>query len=102
MALYVAICLLAALAAVPEGGQAHARVLGIVWGVTVGLALEVAGEGIRVNGVRQGIIDTDIHASGGIPDRAAQMASGLPIPRAGRAEEVAPLVCFLLSLVSSP
>jgi NAD(P)-dependent dehydrogenase (short-subunit alcohol dehydrogenase family) len=75
----------------------YAAAKGAIDSFTVGLALEVAGEGIRVNGVRPGIIDTDIHASGGIPDRAAQMAPGLPMPRAGRADEVARAVLWLLS-----
>ena len=75
----------------------YAAAKGAVDSFTVGLALEVAGEGIRVNGVRPGIIDTEIHASGGIPDRAAQMASSLPMPRAGRAEEVARAILWLLS-----
>ena len=64
---------------------------------TVGLALEVAGEGIRVNAVRPGIIDTEIHAAGGDPDRAARMAPSLPIPRAGTADEVARAILWLLS-----
>jgi NAD(P)-dependent dehydrogenase (short-subunit alcohol dehydrogenase family) len=64
---------------------------------TIGLALEVAGEGIRVNAVRPGIIETDIHAAGGDPDRAARMAPALPIPRAGQPEEVARAILWLLS-----
>jgi NAD(P)-dependent dehydrogenase (short-subunit alcohol dehydrogenase family) len=64
---------------------------------TIGLALEVAGEGIRVNAVRPGIIETDIHAAGGDPDRAARMAPTLPIPRAGTADEVARAILWLLS-----
>jgi len=75
----------------------YAAAKGAVDSFTVGLALEVAGEGIRVNGVRPGVIDTEIHASGGIPDRAAQMAPDLPIPRAGTAEEVARAILWLLS-----
>jgi len=75
----------------------YAAAKGAVDSFTVGLALEVAGEGIRVNGVRPGVIDTEIHASGGIPDRAAQMGPGLPIPRPGTAEEVARAILWLLS-----
>ncbi len=68
---------------------------------TMGLAKEVATEGIRVNGVRPGIIDTDIHASGGEPDRAARMAVHVPMQRAGSAQEVAQAICWLLSEDSS-
>lgn len=75
----------------------YAAAKGAIDSFTVGLALELAGEGIRVNGVRPGIIDTDIHASGGAPGRAAQMAPSLPIPRAGTAEEVARAILWLLS-----
>jgi NAD(P)-dependent dehydrogenase (short-subunit alcohol dehydrogenase family) len=64
---------------------------------TVGLAREVAAEGIRVNAVRPGIIDTDIHASGGQPDRAHQSASLIPMQRPGTADEVAAAVAWLLS-----
>jgi NAD(P)-dependent dehydrogenase (short-subunit alcohol dehydrogenase family) len=64
---------------------------------TLGLAREVATEGIRVNAVRPGIIDTDIHASGGLPDRAKQVAPMVPMQRAGTAEEVAQAIVWLLS-----
>lgn len=64
---------------------------------TIGLAREVAREGIRVNGVRPGVIETDIHASGGIPDRAQAMASAIPVGRPGTAEEVADAILYLLS-----
>jgi NAD(P)-dependent dehydrogenase (short-subunit alcohol dehydrogenase family) len=64
---------------------------------TLGLAKEVAAEGIRVNAVRPGIIDTDIHASGGDPDRAVRMAAQLPMQRAGTADEVAQAIVWLLS-----
>lgn len=68
---------------------------------TLGLAKEVAAEGIRVNAVRPGIIDTDIHASGGDPTRAARMAAQLPMERAGTANEVAQAICWLLSDAAS-
>ncbi|SIQ67064.1 NAD(P)-dependent dehydrogenase, short-chain alcohol dehydrogenase family [Rhizobium sp. RU35A] len=64
---------------------------------TVGLAREVAGEGVRVNAIRPGIIDTDIHASGGLPDRARDLAPTVPMQRAGTADEVAEAVLYLLS-----
>ena len=64
---------------------------------TTGLAKEVALEGIRVNAVRPGIIETDIHASGGQPDRAWQLAPQVPMQRAGTAEEVAESIVWLLS-----
>lgn len=68
---------------------------------TLGLALEVADENIRVNSVRPGIIETDIHASGGEPDRVARIAASLPVKRAGSADEVAEAVIWLLSDKSS-
>jgi NAD(P)-dependent dehydrogenase (short-subunit alcohol dehydrogenase family) len=64
---------------------------------TLGLAREVATEGIRVNAVRPGIIDTDIHASGGIPDRIAQLRGQLPMQREGTAQEVAEAIVWLAS-----
>lgn len=64
---------------------------------TLGLAQEVAGEGVRVNGVRPGIIDTAIHASGGQPDRAWRLASTVPLARPGTADEIAAAVAWLLS-----
>ncbi|WP_449254838.1 SDR family oxidoreductase [Bosea sp. (in: a-proteobacteria)] len=64
---------------------------------TLGLAREVAAEGIRVNAVRPGIIDTEIHASGGLPDRVAQMRDQLPMKREGTAHEVALAIAWLLS-----
>ena len=64
---------------------------------TLGLAREVAAEGVRVNGVRPGIIDTDIHASGGLPDRASQLGPSAPMQRAGTADEVAAAIVWLLS-----
>jgi NAD(P)-dependent dehydrogenase (short-subunit alcohol dehydrogenase family) len=64
---------------------------------TLGLAREVASEGIRVNAVRPGIIDTDIHASGGEPERVAQMRGHLPMQREGTAMEVAEAIVWLAS-----
>ena len=68
---------------------------------TIGLAREVAAEGIRVNAVRPGIIETEIHVSGGTPDRVRQMAPLLPMQRAGTAEEVAEAIVWLLSDAAS-
>ena len=68
---------------------------------TLGLAKEVAQEGIRVNAVRPGIIDTDIHASGGQPERAWQMAPQVPMQRPGTALEVAQAIVWLLGSDSS-
>lgn len=63
---------------------------------TKGLSLEVAAEGVRVNAVRPGIIDTGIHASGGEPDRAQRLAPLVPMQRAGSADEVAAAIVWLL------
>lgn len=68
---------------------------------TIGLALEVAAEGIRVNAVRPGVIDTEIHDSTGETGRVARMASSLPMGRAGTADEVARAILWLLSDESS-
>jgi NAD(P)-dependent dehydrogenase (short-subunit alcohol dehydrogenase family) len=68
---------------------------------TVGLAQEVATEGIRVNAVRPGIIDTEIHASGGQPDRLERLKGRIPMGRGGRAEEVAAAILWLLSAEAS-
>ena len=64
---------------------------------TVGLAREVAAEGIRVNAVRPGIVDTGIHASGGQPDRVAAMRGLVPMKREGTAEEIARAILWLVS-----
>lgn len=68
---------------------------------TIGLAREVALEAIRVNAVRPGIIDTDIHASGGQPDRVERFRDLLPMKRAGTVDEVAGAVLYLLSDAAS-
>ncbi len=65
--------------------------------LTIGLAREVAAEGIRVNGVRAGFINTEIHAQGGEPGRVARLASSIPLGRGGRPEEVAEAILWLLS-----
>ena len=79
----------------------YAAAKGAIESFTIGLAKEVAGEGIRVNAVRPGIIVTDIHASGGAPGRVEQMAPQLPMRRAGTAEEVGEAIVWLLSERSS-
>lgn len=79
----------------------YASAKGAIDTFTRGLAREVATEGIRVNCVRPGTIDTEIHASGGQPERAARVAPMIPMQRPGRAEEVAEAVVFLLSEASS-
>lgn len=68
---------------------------------TLGLAREVAPRGIRVNAVRPGIIDTEIHASGGEPGRVARLGPSLPMGRGGRPEEVAEAIVWLLSEAAS-
>lgn len=65
--------------------------------MTVGLAKEVAAEGIRVNGVRPGVIDTEIHASGGEPGRVERVKGTVPMQRGGSAKEVARAILWLLS-----
>ena len=75
----------------------YAACKGAIDTFTIGLAKEVAAEGIRVNAVRPGIIDTDIHASGGEPDRAQRLAPQVPMQRPGSAQEVAHAIVWLLS-----
>jgi NAD(P)-dependent dehydrogenase (short-subunit alcohol dehydrogenase family) len=79
----------------------YAASKGAIETFTIGLAREVAAEGIRVNAVRPGIIDTDIHASAGQPDRVSRMAPSLPMQRAGTADEVGEAIVWLLSGQSS-
>ncbi len=69
--------------------------------LTIGLAKELALESVRVNGVRPGIIETDIHASGGQPDRIARLGPQMPMRRAGTPDEVAAAILFLLSDAAS-
>ena len=79
----------------------YAASKGAVDAFTIGLAREVASEGIRVNAVRPGIIATDIHASGGDPGRPERLRSSIPIGREGSAEEVAEAIVWLLSDAAS-
>ncbi|MEL6064080.1 MULTISPECIES: SDR family oxidoreductase [unclassified Methylobacterium] len=75
----------------------YAASKGAIDSLTIGLAREVAGEGIRVNAVAPGIIATEIHASGGEPDRVERLGPAVPMGRAGTAEEVAAPIVWLLS-----
>lgn len=79
----------------------YAAAKGAIDTFTVGLAKEVASEGIRVNAVRPGLIETEIHASGGLPHRAQDMAPQVPMQRPGSAKEVAESIVWLLSENSS-
>lgn len=69
--------------------------------LTIGLSREVADDGIRVNAVRPGLIETEIHASGGAPDRLRRLAGSVPMHRPGRPEEVAAAIAWLLSAEAS-
>jgi NAD(P)-dependent dehydrogenase (short-subunit alcohol dehydrogenase family) len=75
----------------------YAASKGAVNSFTIGLAREVANEGIRVNAVAPGLIDTDLHAANGAPDRLERLAPTIPMRRAGTAEEVASAVVWLVS-----
>lgn len=75
----------------------YAASKGALDSMTIGLAREVATEGIRVNGVRPGPIHTEIHASGGEPDRIERLKPFIPMQRGGQAEEVAAAILWLLS-----
>jgi NAD(P)-dependent dehydrogenase (short-subunit alcohol dehydrogenase family) len=75
----------------------YAASKGAIDTLTIGLANEVANEGIRVVGIRPGLIDTDIHASGGEPDRAHRLSKSVPMQRVGSADEVANAIVWLMS-----
>jgi NAD(P)-dependent dehydrogenase (short-subunit alcohol dehydrogenase family) len=75
----------------------YAAAKGAIDVLTLGLAKEVANEGIRVNAVRPGLIETDIHASGGLPNRVRDLQHLVPMQRGGSAEEVAQAIVWLLS-----
>ncbi|QBM26427.1 SDR family oxidoreductase [Hydrogenophaga pseudoflava] len=79
----------------------YAAAKGAIDTFTIGLAKEVAAEGIRVNAVRPGLIETEIHASGGIPDRVNQLKHQVPMQRGGTADEVAQAIVWLLSPAAS-
>ena len=86
-----------------SGGQYvdYAASKGAIDTFTLGLAREVAAEGVRVNAVRPGLIDTDIHASGGLPQRVRDLAPTVPMQRGGSADEVAQAIVWLLSDAAS-
>ena len=75
----------------------YAASKGAIDSFTIGLGYEVAGEGIRIAAIRPGLIDTDIHASGGEPDRAHRLAHMVPMKRVGSAEEIANAIVWLMS-----
>jgi NAD(P)-dependent dehydrogenase (short-subunit alcohol dehydrogenase family) len=75
----------------------YAASKGAIDSFTIGLGYEVAGEGIRVAAIRPGLIDTEIHASGGEPDRAHRLAHMVPMKRVGSAEEIANAIVWLMS-----
>jgi NAD(P)-dependent dehydrogenase (short-subunit alcohol dehydrogenase family) len=79
----------------------YAASKGAIESMTVGLSRELAQDGIRVNAVSPGMIATEIHASGGMPDRLARLGPTLPMGRPGRPEEVAEAILFLLSDAAS-
>ncbi len=79
----------------------YAASKGAVDAFTFGVAQEVADEGIRVNAVRPGLIDTEVHAATGMPDRAQRVAKYIPMKRAGKPEEVAETIVWLASAAAS-
>ena len=91
----------AAVLGAPALGVEYAASKGAIDVLTIGLGREVAAEGIRVNAVRPGIIDTEIHDSSGIPGRVQKMRDVIPMKREGKAEEVADVIMWLVSDQSS-
>lgn len=75
----------------------YAAAKGAIDSMTLGLAKEVASEGVRVNAVRPGVIHTDIHAAGGEPDRVERVKASVPMGRGGQAEEIAEAILWLAS-----
>jgi NAD(P)-dependent dehydrogenase (short-subunit alcohol dehydrogenase family) len=99
-----AIVLMSSRAAALGGGNEwihYAASKGAINSMTVGLAKELGADGIRVNTVAPGLIDTDIHATAGLADRLAAKAGDVPLGRIGRADEVASAVTWLLSDAAS-
>ena len=88
---------MAAVLGAPGEWVGYAASKGAIDSFTVGLSREVAKEGIRVNAVAPGLIDTDIHVTAGQPDRLERMAPTVPMARAGSADEVAAAILWLLS-----
>ena len=88
---------MAAVLGAPGEWVGYAASKGAIDSFTIGLSREVAGEGIRVNAVAPGLIDTDIHVTAGQPDRIERMAPTVPMARAGSAAEVAAAILWLLS-----
>ena len=99
-----AIVLISSMAATLGGPNEYvwyAASKGAIESLTVGLSRELALDGIRVNAISPGMIATEIHASGGMPDRVARLSPMLPMARPGQPEEVAPSYVFLASDDSS-
>jgi len=79
----------------------YAATKGAIDTLTIGLGKELAAEGVRVNAVRPGLIDTEIHASSGVPDRVHRLAGNVPMQRGGSADEVAEAILWLGSDAAS-
>lgn len=85
----------------PEEYIDYAAAKGAIDSMTVGLAKELAADGIRVNAVRPGVIDTEIHASGGEPGRVERVSKSIPMQRGGQPEEIAGAIMWLASDAAS-
>ncbi|MBQ56917.1 MAG: NAD(P)-dependent oxidoreductase [Pseudomonadaceae bacterium] len=85
----------------PEEYIDYAAAKGAIDSMTVGLAKELAADGIRVNAVRPGVIDTEIHASGGEPGRVERVSKSIPMQRGGQPEEIAEAILWLASDAAS-